>query len=122
MPSTDQSSRRPPRRKKCMHTATASSAAIQVQVALSMARVSQDCLCTVTTLPRPARSPYLSPIEHIWNHLGRQVGHPSSLNELEARLQQIWNEMSQDILQSFYASMPNRIAWCIRATGGSTGY
>ncbi|GFV96805.1 transposable element Tcb2 transposase [Trichonephila clavipes] len=34
------------------------------------ARVSQDCLRTVTTLPWPARSPYLSPIEHIWDHLG----------------------------------------------------
>ncbi|GFX64518.1 l-Fucosyltransferase [Trichonephila clavipes] len=34
------------------------------------ARVSQDCLCTVTTLPLPARSPALSPIQHIWDHLG----------------------------------------------------
>ncbi|GFV47986.1 transposable element Tcb2 transposase [Trichonephila clavipes] len=47
-------------------------------------RVSQDCLYTVTTLSWPARSPDLSPIEHIWNNLGRQVGHPTSLNELEA--------------------------------------
>ncbi|GFS75855.1 transposable element Tcb2 transposase [Trichonephila clavipes] len=31
------------------------------------ARVSQDCLRTVTTLPWPARSPDLSPIEHIWD-------------------------------------------------------
>ncbi|GFX55285.1 transposable element Tcb2 transposase [Trichonephila clavipes] len=51
-----------------------------------MARVSQDCLHTLTTLPWPARSPNLSPIEHIWDHLGRRVGHPTSLNELEARL------------------------------------
>ncbi|GFT73908.1 transposable element Tcb2 transposase [Trichonephila clavipes] len=29
------------------------------------ARVSQDCLHTVTTLPWPARSPDLSPIEHM---------------------------------------------------------
>ncbi|GFV78170.1 transposable element Tcb2 transposase [Trichonephila clavipes] len=36
------------------------------------ARVSQDCLLTVTTLPWPARSPDLSPIEHIWDHLRRQ--------------------------------------------------
>ncbi|GFT03870.1 transposable element Tcb2 transposase [Trichonephila clavipes] len=63
------------------------------------ARVSQDCLRTVTTFPWPARSPDLSPIEHIWDHLGRQVGHPTSLIELEAKLQQIWNEMSQDIIQ-----------------------
>ncbi|GFV37184.1 RNase H domain-containing protein [Trichonephila clavipes] len=49
------------------------------------ARVSQDCLRTATTLPWPARSPYLCPIEYIWDHLGQRVGHPSSLNELEAR-------------------------------------
>ncbi|GFX20288.1 transposable element Tcb1 transposase [Trichonephila clavipes] len=86
------------------------------------ARMSQDCLCTVITLPWPARSLDLSPIEHIWDHIGRRVGHPTSLKELEARLQLIWNEMSQDIIQNLYASMPNRIALCIRARGGSTGY
>ncbi|GFW43222.1 transposable element Tcb2 transposase [Trichonephila clavipes] len=86
------------------------------------ARVSQDCLRTVTTLHWPARSPDLSPIEHIWAHLGWRVGHPTSLNELEARLQQIWKEMSQDIIQSLYASMPDRIASCIRARGGATGW
>ncbi|GFV21640.1 transposable element Tcb2 transposase [Trichonephila clavipes] len=35
-----------------------------------MARVSQDCLRTVTTLSRPSRSPDLSPKKHIWDHLG----------------------------------------------------
>ncbi|GFU57754.1 transposable element Tcb2 transposase [Trichonephila clavipes] len=86
------------------------------------ARVSQDCLRTVTALSSSDRSPDLSPIEHIWDHLGRRVGHPPSLNELEARLQQIWNEMSQDIIQNLYASMPDHIASCIRARGGSTRY
>ncbi|GFT58503.1 transposable element Tcb1 transposase [Trichonephila clavipes] len=85
-------------------------------------RVLQDCIRTVTTLPWPARSPDLSPIEHIWDHLGWRVGHPMSLNELEARLQQIWNEMSQDIIQNLYVSMPDRITSCIRASGISTGY
>ncbi|GFU60675.1 transposable element Tcb2 transposase [Trichonephila clavipes] len=41
-----------------------------------MANVSQDCLRTVTTLPWPSRSPDLSPIAHIWDHLGWRVGHP----------------------------------------------
>ncbi|GFY09089.1 transposable element Tcb2 transposase [Trichonephila clavipes] len=36
------------------------------------ARVSQDCIHTVTTLPWPSRSTDLSPIEHIWDHLGRR--------------------------------------------------
>ncbi|GFT29188.1 transposable element Tcb2 transposase [Trichonephila clavipes] len=35
------------------------------------ARMSQDCLRTATTHPWPAHSPDLSPIEHIWDHLGR---------------------------------------------------
>ncbi|GFT66929.1 transposable element Tcb1 transposase [Trichonephila clavipes] len=86
------------------------------------ARVSQDCLRTVTTIFVPSRSRDLSPIEHIWDHLERRVKHPSSLNELEARLQQIWNKMFQDIIQNLYASKPDRIASCIRARGGSTGF
>ncbi|GFW70926.1 transposable element Tcb1 transposase [Trichonephila clavipes] len=82
------------------------------------ARGLQDCLRTLTTLPWPAPSRDLSPIEHIWDHLVRLVGHPTRLNELEGRLQQISNEMSQDIIQNLYASMPDRIASCIRARGG----
>ncbi|GFT16872.1 transposable element Tcb2 transposase [Trichonephila clavipes] len=81
-----------------------------------------DCLRTITTLPWPARTPDLFPIKHIWDHLGRRAGHPTSLNEHEAMLQQIWNEMSQDLIQNLYASMPDRIALCILARGGSTGY
>ncbi|GFT55418.1 transposable element Tcb2 transposase [Trichonephila clavipes] len=49
--------------------------------------VSQDCLHTVTTLSWPTRSPDLSPIEHIWDLLGWRNGYPTSLNELEAKLQ-----------------------------------
>ncbi|GFW77841.1 transposable element Tcb1 transposase [Trichonephila clavipes] len=85
------------------------------------ARVSQNCLRTVITLPWPARSLDLAPIEHIWDHLGRQVGYPTSLNELEARLQHMWNEMSQDIIQNLYASMPDRIASYIRVRGVQQG-
>ncbi|GFT04715.1 transposable element Tcb2 transposase [Trichonephila clavipes] len=78
-------------------------------------RVSEDCCKTFTTLFWPARSPDLSAIEHIRHYFGRGVGNPVSLNELEASLQQIWNEMSQDIIQNLYASMPNS------AGGGCTG-
>ncbi|GFX97710.1 transposable element Tcb2 transposase [Trichonephila clavipes] len=63
------------------------------------ARVSQDSLRSVTTFHLPARFSELSPIEHIWDHFASQlVGNPTSLNELQARLQKIWNEMSQDII------------------------
>ncbi|GFU51529.1 transposable element Tcb1 transposase [Trichonephila clavipes] len=82
-----------------------------------MVRMSQDCLRIATILPLPASTPGLSPIEHIWDHLGRRVGYPTSLNELETRLQQIWNEMSPDTIQNLYTSMPDHIALCIRSRG-----
>ncbi|GFU02680.1 transposable element Tcb1 transposase [Trichonephila clavipes] len=85
-------------------------------------RVSQDCLRTVAALPclpDPQICLHSSISGIIWYG---EVGHPTSLNELEPRLQQIWNEMSQCIIQNLYASMPDRIASCIRARGGSTGY
>ncbi|GFS75992.1 transposable element Tcb2 transposase [Trichonephila clavipes] len=45
------------------------------------ARPHTSSSCTV--VPWPARSSDLSPIEHNWDHLGRRVGNPTSLNELE---------------------------------------
>ncbi|GFV38692.1 transposable element Tcb2 transposase [Trichonephila clavipes] len=74
------------------------------------ARASQGCLRTVTILPWPALSPDLFPIEHIWDYLERQVAHPTSFIELEASLLQTWNELSPDIMQNMYASMPDRFA------------
>ncbi|GFS93670.1 transposable element Tcb2 transposase [Trichonephila clavipes] len=59
----------------------------------------RDCLHTVATLLWPTLSPDLSQIEHIWDHLGWRVVHSTSLNELEERLQQIRNKMSQDITE-----------------------
>ncbi|GFV72616.1 uncharacterized protein TNCV_2602231 [Trichonephila clavipes] len=52
------------------HTAPTAGASFQQDCALPhTARVSQDCLRTDTTLPWPAPSPDLSPIEHIWDYL-----------------------------------------------------
>ncbi|GFU80807.1 transposable element Tcb1 transposase [Trichonephila clavipes] len=87
-----------------------------------LAMVSQDCLRTVATFNWPARSPDLSPVKHIWGPLRGRVGHPTSLNELEARLQQIWNEMSQDIIQNYKTSSRSYRIVYSRARGGSTGY
>ncbi|GFV81479.1 transposable element Tcb1 transposase [Trichonephila clavipes] len=66
-------------------------------------------LNTVTTLSCPVRLPDLSPIEHICDHLGGRVGNSTSLNELEARLQQIWNEMSHHTELVFLNAQSYRI-------------
>ncbi|GFV28569.1 transposable element Tcb1 transposase [Trichonephila clavipes] len=82
------------------------------------AGVSQDCILTVTILPWPARSPDLSPIEHIWDHLRQRVGHPSNLNELEATG---YSKYGMKCLKTSYRTMPDRIASCIRARGVQQG-
>ncbi|GFW63001.1 transposable element Tcb2 transposase [Trichonephila clavipes] len=62
------------------------------QTRRAVTRLSPHCYCL---------SPDLSSIQHIWDHLGWRVGHPTSLNELEASLLQIWTEeVSQDIIQN----------------------
>ncbi|GFV29057.1 transposable element Tcb1 transposase [Trichonephila clavipes] len=88
------------------------------------AGLSQDCLRTVTIFPWLAGSPDFSQylgFEDIWDSLGRRVGHYRSFNEQETRLQIIWNEISQDIMQNLYVLMPDRIASCFHARGGSSG-
>ncbi|GFV44729.1 hypothetical protein TNCV_3721 [Trichonephila clavipes] len=54
-------------------------------------KISTNCLYHISTFFWPAQSPDLSPIEHIWNHLGSQVKQRTSLEELEVHLQQLWN-------------------------------
>ena len=52
---------------------------------------------SITTLPWPARSPDLNPIEHIWDVIGRRVRERTppihTLNELEQTLHQEWQRL-----------------------------
>ncbi|GFT21969.1 uncharacterized protein TNCV_2383451 [Trichonephila clavipes] len=69
---------------------------------------------TVTTLPWPTRSPDLSPIQHIWDHSGWRVGHPTCMNELEARWQRhLKSETPYDLPQNWDGIEPNRPVTCM---------
>ncbi|GFW47709.1 transposable element Tcb1 transposase [Trichonephila clavipes] len=50
---------------------------------LHTARVAQDFLRHFQTLPWPARSPDLSPVEHVWDQLKRQMPSCHSVHDLE---------------------------------------
>ena len=81
----------------------------------------------IPTLPWPARSPDLSPIEHAWDELGRRVRNdcaqpPSTLQELAQRLKEQWSLLDQSFLDTLFTSMPHRIAACIAAKGGHTRF
>ncbi|GFV25724.1 transposable element Tcb2 transposase [Trichonephila clavipes] len=71
-----------------------------------MARVSQDFFRTVTTLPWPTRSPDLSPIQHIWDHSGWRVGHPTYDRHLKS-------ETPCDLPQNWDGIEPNRPVTCM---------
>uniref|UniRef100_A0A8C4DZG6 Tc1-like transposase DDE domain-containing protein n=1 Tax=Dicentrarchus labrax TaxID=13489 RepID=A0A8C4DZG6_DICLA len=67
-------------------------------------------LCSLTrSLSWPALSPYLNPIENLWDQLSRHVEghHPATqnLNDLRAVLQEEWNAMPQQTISRLVNSM-----------------
>ena len=80
----------------------------------------------VDTIPWPAMSPDLNPIEHLWDILGRRVRQRdppvNNLNELIAALQQEWNRIPQNQIQRLIHGMRRRLEAVIRARGGHTKY
>ena len=93
-----------------------------------VARVTLDFLRQqhVNTLPWPSLSPDLSPIEHVWAELGRQVRsrpvQPANLQQLEAALNQEWQAIPQYIIRRYVQSMHRRCQAVIQAQGGHTRY
>ncbi|GBM39996.1 hypothetical protein AVEN_217594-1 [Araneus ventricosus] len=61
--------------------------------------VTQRVLQSVDMLPWPASSPDLSPIDHVWEKIGRYIQrHPQlarSVADLTDKVQQEWNSISQ---------------------------
>ncbi|GFV60418.1 DDE_3 domain-containing protein [Trichonephila clavipes] len=54
------------------------------------ARVAQDFLRHFQTFSWPARSPYLSPIQHVWDQPKRQIRSCHSVHDLELAVQDLW--------------------------------
>ncbi|GFV57081.1 transposable element Tcb2 transposase [Trichonephila clavipes] len=79
------------------------------------ARVAQDFLRHFQTLPWPARSPDLSPVEHVWDQLKRQMPSCHSVHDLELAVQDLWAHLPQDNIKCLINSMPDCVAACIAA-------
>ncbi|GFV72788.1 DDE_3 domain-containing protein [Trichonephila clavipes] len=84
------------------------------------ARVAQDFLRHFQTFPWPACSPDLSPVEHVWDQLKRQIPSCHSVHDLELAAQDLWAHLPQDYIRCLIYSMPDRMAACIAGKGGPT--
>lgn len=80
----------------------------------------------VITLPWPARSPDLSPIEHLWDELDRRVRlrqpPPQTLRQLFLALVEEWQNIPEARIRNLIASMGRRCNAVIAARGAQTHY
>ncbi|UYV73743.1 USP2 [Cordylochernes scorpioides] len=84
------------------------------------ARISQQALQDVQMLPWPPYSPDLSPIEHVWDIIGRRLHalpQPRSEDEMWQMVEREWRAIPQDAIRTLIDSLPRRVAACIAVRG-----
>ncbi|GFU38499.1 transposable element Tcb1 transposase [Trichonephila clavipes] len=92
------------------------------------ANIVAECLQSedITRMDWPTYSPYLNPIEHVWDMLGRRTAArqppPTCLPELQRALLGEWCNITQYQIDSLILSMPRRCKVCIASSGRHTPY
>lgn len=78
----------------------------------------------INVLEWPAQSPDLNPIEHLWDHLKRELRkfHLTSLRELETKVVEIWNSIPAEVCSKLVNTMNDRINCVLRAKGKHIPY
>lgn len=80
----------------------------------------------VEVMDWPPMSPDMNPIEHVWDHIGRQIrdmdNPPLTLDDLRTAVQRHWDGMPQDVIDNLVDSMPRRVQALAAAHGGHTRY
>ncbi|GFY27779.1 transposable element Tcb2 transposase [Trichonephila clavipes] len=66
--------------------------------------------------------PDLSPVQHVWDQLKRQMPSCHSVNDLELAVQDLWAYLPQDNIRCLINSMLDRVAASIAAGGDPTRY
>lgn len=77
-----------------------------------------------TVLEWPSQSPDLNPIEHLWDHVKREVRKcaPSNIRELKETVSQIWSEITPEMCRKLIGTMPSRCEEMVRNRGGHTSF
>lgn len=72
----------------------------------------------------PGNSPDLNPIENLWYIVKKELREQdtNSLPKLKAAIEEVWNNISNDILHKLVDSVPNRLKEVIKKKGNITKY
>ena len=67
----------------------------------------------------PSQSPDLNPIEHLWDHVKREVRKrkPATKKQLEDVICGIWHEITPEMCVRLVSTMPNRCGEVVRNKG-----
>ena len=80
----------------------------------------------INTLPWPALSPDLNPIEHLWDRIDRdvrnQIVQPRTPHQLAQAVMNAWNQVPQMDIRRLVLSMRRRCTAVVAAQGGHTTY
>lgn len=80
----------------------------------------------IATLPWPALSPDLNPIEHLWDELKRRLDRfhprPTTAANLGQALLRVWQQVPRRTINALVNSMVSRCASVIDSNGGHTRY
>jgi hypothetical protein len=67
----------------------------------------------VQTIPWPAMSPDMNPIEHVWDFIGRKINQRNpkcqNIDELRSAILQEWQQFHQERLRHLVQSMTRRV-------------
>ncbi len=91
------------------------------------AKVTQQLLerNNIRVLDWPSQSPDLNPIEHLWDHLKREIRKKKQCQDIEELwdiVQDIWYSITPQTCRKLVHSMPKRLEQVRKSKGGFTSY